>query len=613
MPLDRMWAKGVGIALIAIITLTAIVLLQSRQRPPPVSEQEPTSASGALVVGAGVAGLSAAYELAKGGARVVVIDLGSVFGGHAVMATGDLCMVGTPFQEAQGIHDTPDIAYEDLMKWGEDPNPEWARYYVEHSREEIYDWLTGMGVTFESLGSPPGNSVRRTHRTKGRGIGLVSPIFAECARRPNIQFDWNIRADRLITEGKRVVGVGATQIRTDRKVEYRAAVVVLATGGFQSNLDMVRESWSNDAPFPEHFLVGSGMNSLGSGHKIAQGVGAELTRLDHQWNYITGLPDPRFPGTQRGLNAMNPDSVWVNADGKRFIAERTSAKYGFPALVKQKGSTYWSIFDADTKHSFWVAGSDWGSFAAIDRLIFANHELVKSADTIEALAAKVGLPTAAVKETIDHYNEMVDTGVDVDFGRFGPGKAFQPKKIGRPPFYAVQFFPLSRKSMGGVAIDRSGRVLDTAHRPIAGLYAAGELTGLAGINGKAGLEGTFIGPSIVTGRVAGRAALGELGANARPERLPVPSASASAGRSEPSGDGGSTRLCLSCHDLSNLVAQSRQGYWHFQKVHSVVLADRYECTKCHAEISPVYQPPSHRIDRVAQITVCGYCHLGEDR
>jgi flavocytochrome c len=601
---------GLSIAGLAVVVLAVSL---ARRRTPPAATlgavgSSATPTPDAIVVGAGIAGLSAAYELAKGGARVLVVDIASVFGGHAVMATGDLCIVGTPYQESQGAHDTADIAYGDFMAWGEDANPDWARYYVDHSREEIYDWLVSLGVTFEALVSPAGNSVRRTHRTKGRGIGVVSPIYAECLKLPGITFAWNTRVERLLTDGRRVVGVAMTNVRTDAKSEARAAAVVLATGGFQSNLDMVRESWPHELRFPERLLIGSGINSLGSGHKIARAVGADLTRMDHQWNYITGLPDPRFPGTERGLNAYNVDSVWLNSDGKRFIAERSSPKSGFPALVAQKGSTYWSIFDESAKHAFWVAGSDWGSFDVIERLIFGNADLVKSAGSLAELAEKVGLPAPAVTRTVEHYNAMVEKGVDTEFGRFGPGKPYQPKKIAQAPFYAVQFFPLTRKSMGGVAVDTSCRVLDTNHETLPGLFAAGELTGLAGINGKAGLEGTFLGPSIVTGRVAGRAALASIG-NLTERAAPVPRP----GNAAVGSDAGSTPLCLSCHNLPELVTQRRAGYWHFENVHKVVLARGFDCVKCHAELSPAYMPDLHRIDRFAQIQVCRYCHLGEDR
>jgi flavocytochrome c len=599
----------VAVTLAAAIAV-GLAVTRGHRAPKPATSVEAPSAPGtdAIVVGSGIAGLSAAYELAKGGANVTIVDMASVFGGHAVMATGDLCLVATPYQEAQGIHDSADLAYQDFVKWGEDPNPEWARYYVDHSREEIYDWVTSLGVSFETLVSPAGNSVRRTHRTKGRGIGLVTPIFRECARRRNIRFVYNTRLDRLLTSGARVVGIAATNVRTEESTELRADAVVLATGGFQSNLEMVREAWPKDVPFPERFLVGSGMNSMGSGHNVAREAGAALVNLDHQWNYITGLPDPRFPDGKRGLNAQNKSSIWVNADGKRFVAEQISAKLGFPVVTRQKGSTYWSIFDEDAKRSFWIAGSDWGSFDAIESQIFSRHDLVKSAQTIEELASQAGLPVLNLRATIEAYNRMVALGSDTEFARFGPGKSAPPSKIARPPFYAVQFFPLTRKSMGGVAIDTSCRVVDTEHHVIAGLFAAGEVTGLAGINGKAALEGTFLGPSIVTGRVAGRAALASLahGEPPAPEPINPPDFDAATAQS-------TVQTCMACHQLPTLVGKARSGYWHFEKVHGVVLARRYDCMLCHGELGPTYQPSRHRIDRLAQSYTCPRCHSGEDR
>lgn len=569
--------------------------------------QQPPSDPDAIVVGAGIAGLSAALEMAAGGARVLVIDMASIFGGHAVMATGDLSIVGTPYQESQGLHDTPEIAFEDFITWGEDPSRDWVRYYVDHSRELIYDWVTGMGITFEALIAPPGNTILRTHRTKGRGLGLVTPIYRACLERPNITFVWNTRLDRLIRDGDLVAGVAVTDVRSGRSHEFRGGAVVLATGGFQSNLDMVRESWPDGAAFPATFLVGSGINSVGSGLTIAKAAGAEVSRLDHQWNYITGLPDPRFPGSTRGLNASNADSIWVNAEGRRFIAEGTSTKFGFPILMKQKDATYWSIFDESAKRRFWVAGSDWARWDTIEKLIFGNPDLVKSAVTLEELASRSGLPAPALEQTVRRYNEMADRGVDEDFGRFGPGKN-APKKISQPPFYAVQFFPLTRKSMGGVVIDSSCRVLDKDSRPIAGLYAAGELTGLAGINGKAGLEGTFLGPSIVTGRVAGRSVLAAVGKTSGP--APVSTASFQSPKPDAKGD---SRMCSSCHDLPRLSVASRPGYWHFERAHTMVLANMRDCVECHAEISPTFNPQSHRINRQAQTFTCAICHKGEDR
>ncbi len=111
-----------------------------------------------LVVGAGISGLSAALEAAQAGVRVEIVDMWSIFGGHAVMSQGGLCMVGTPVQEERGIEDSPDLAYRDFVEWGGDPDTEWVRFYVDNSRELMYDWLTDMGVTFDGVSRPAGNT-----------------------------------------------------------------------------------------------------------------------------------------------------------------------------------------------------------------------------------------------------------------------------------------------------------------------------------------------------------------------------------------------------------------------------------------------------------------------
>ncbi|HUR60238.1 MAG TPA: FAD-dependent oxidoreductase [Opitutaceae bacterium] len=564
-----------------------------------------------IVVGAGIAGLSAAYELAAGRANVTVLDMASVYGGHAVMATGDLLLVDTPLQRALGVRDTPDIAFNDFMTWGEDADPEWARYYADHVLTDIYEWVTQMGIGFDlsaKISHPAGNSVLRTHRTKGRGLALVTPIYAACVSSPQVRFEWNMQVDRLLLENKRVVGVAGKNLRTNRPFEMRAAGVVLTTGGFQANLEMVKQNWPKQYPYPDGLLIGAGINALGSGLQLAVAAGAQLRRLDHQWNYVTGIPDPRTPGSRRGLNAYNAYSIWVNTEGVRFISEKTSGKFAMAAMLAQPGQTYWSIFDEGSKRDIFVAGSSWGNFAEIEKWIYGNPDLVKTAPTIEELAAKAGLPAAALLKTVKRHNEMVEKGVDDDFGRFGPGKLLQPKKILTPPFYAMQAFPLTRKSMGGVAIDLACRVLRTDNTPIPGFFAAGEVTGLAGINGSAGLEGTFLGPSIITGRVAGRTILAEL-KKAREPALLLPVEKA---RITPDPHA-STQLCLSCHDLPKLMQVPRAGFWHFEQVHTEVLAGKMDCMKCHADMTATFQPERHRINRLAQIQVCATCHKGEDR
>ena len=131
-----------------------------------------------------VASACPALHLAAGGAQVVVIDMSRVYGGHAVMSQGGVSIVDTPVQEAAGQKDSPDLAYKDFIEWGEGANREWVRYYVDHSREQIYDWLIDLGVQFSGIDSAPGNTVDRFHQPAGRGSGLVTPGFRAGLGRP---------------------------------------------------------------------------------------------------------------------------------------------------------------------------------------------------------------------------------------------------------------------------------------------------------------------------------------------------------------------------------------------------------------------------------------------
>lgn len=588
--------------LLAGLILATATTASAASRP----ATQPSPDPDVIVVGAGISGLSAALEAARGGARVHVLDMWSVFGGHAVMAEGGVAIVGSPVQERQAIHDTPEIAFGDFTTYGEDPDTEWVHDYVTRSRVQVFDWLAELGVGFTGTRKLPGNSVPRFHDVEGRGLGLVGPIYRACVRHEAIAFEWNVQVTSLVADGARVLGVRGRSLRTGQALERRARAVVLATGGFQSNLALVREFWPRNLPFPERLLAGSGVNSRGSGLGLAKEAGAALDRLDHQWNYPTGLPDPRHPGANRGLNAQAPGSIWVNAQGRRFTDENGSARDSLAALLAQKPVTYWAIFDERAKRRFWVSGSDWADFATIERLIFADPSLVKSAPSLESLAAAAGLPAAELVASVERANRMAAAGKDDDFGRRGEGFVGPLSAIGTPPFYAVQFFPLTRKSMGGVRIDRATRVLDRSGAAIRGLYAVGELSGLAGINGKAGLEGTFLGPSIFTGRAAGRAVVAELALSPRPTQA------RSATPQRPSAGKRTDSLCMACHPLATLVKATRPGYAHFEGAHARVLEGRLVCARCHAEISP-RRDEAHRTDPEAQIATCAACHLATRR
>ena len=479
----------------------------------------------AVVAGAGVAGMAAAWELAQRGVDVAVVEMSPSYGGTARISEGAVCIVGTPEQAAAGAPDSPQAAGEDFLRYGRDehgpgPDAEWVKYYASESRREIYDWLTGLGVRFEKeVVLMPGNSVPRWHRAVGKGQGLVEPIFRACEQSGKVKFYFGVKAVSLLRGEGGLRGVAAKRLKDGQEIHFLAPVVILATGGFQGNKEMVQRNWPPDLPLPDQLLIGAGLNAEGFGHELARAVGAQLSNMNYQWNYSTGMKNPNDPSGRRGLNAFNPQSVWVNREGRRFVNESQDTKTTFAEVLKQPGRTYWAVFDGAARGDFFVSG--W-SGQRVEAEIFGNPQCapyVKSAPTVRELAVQAGLPPQALEDTVRRWNEMVKSGRDADFGRLGGSRTpwANPAGIERPPFYAVQFFPLTRKSMGGVAIDRACRVRDVSGQPIPGLYAAGELTGLAGVNGKASLEGTFLGASILTGRVAGRAAAAEL-AERKPAR-----------------------------------------------------------------------------------------------
>ncbi len=563
-----------------------------------------------VVIGAGIAGLAAAVEAANLGRSVLVVDMASVFGGHAVMSGGGVSIINTPMQQAKGIRDSAELAFNDFVSWGEDVNTEWLRYYIEHSREDIYDWLVDLGVEFSFILGPHGNSVPRMHFPGDAGLGLVNPIYRAALQSARINFSWNSRADDLVIRDGRITGVSITNIRSNKKEELLAHRTLIATGGFQSNLEMVLQNWRDDYPVPDKILAGSGWYSLGSGLQIADTAGAQLENLDYMWNYISGVPDPRYPGEDRGVRVfmgMGGTSVWLNQDGERFVNECLSMKEALPAVLRQSEQNHWLVFDSIGRKGFNVAGSGWTP-EKVEREVFANEELMKIGDTLEELAEKLSIPATNLQRSIARFNDHVEAGEDEDFNRFGrhaPAGIPCPAagKLEKPPFYAIKRYPLARKSMGGIKIDLQGRVLSAESGDIIpGLFAAGEAAGFGGINGKAGLEGTFLGPAIVTGRVAARAIADELAG--------IPVVQAATARTEhtlPSAGGEIDLDCNTCHQIPALVKANRSGYRHFEFVHATVLERNMACETCHTGMSP-YRPAAHSINPLHLSATCRHCH-----
>ena len=213
-----------------------------------------------VIIGGGGAGIPAAIEVARAGGKAVVLEGAAECGGTAAISGGGCCIVGTPLQKSQDIDDTPDLAFEDWVKWGGSAADEvWARYYLEHTLHDLYHWAENCGAKWVDLKFQEGNRVLRWHRPDNNGLGLMTALIKTAESLPNITIMTATKGDTLLTENGRVCGVTAT--RTGESFEVRGKAVVVATGGFNSNLDMVLEHRPEFKTFK--VLEGSGLWSQG--------------------------------------------------------------------------------------------------------------------------------------------------------------------------------------------------------------------------------------------------------------------------------------------------------------------------------------------------------------
>ena len=549
-----------------------------------------------IIVGAGLSGLSAAVEMGRRGLKVLVIDMNSVAGGHAMLA-GGVAIVGTPLQERLGIEDSVELAYSDWMAWTEDGDAEWTRFYANNSRAMIYDWVTDMGVEFVRIVPSHGNSVPRFHFTQGRAAHLVLPIYRTALSMSNVSFLWTFQAEELLLEDNRVSGVVVKNLRNGEIRSLHADNVVLATGGFETDVGRVLANWIPGLPRPDRLLIGASISATGSGHDMAVDAGAALTRINRHYIYTNGVIDPRDQEQSHALSAGNDHSLWLNASGRRFTNEVGFDKDILADLLHQEPATYWMVFDEAARDKFGMRGAAWLKSPSQDHPMLDDPRVTKRARNLRELAAMAGLPGEAVVQSVREFNAMIDAREDTAFGRFSHDDGVPPK-IQQPPFYAVQMFAMTRKNMGGVAIDGQARALDKSGRVLPGLYAVGELNGSLGINGKHGLDGMFLGPAILSGRLAGQsiAAVTSVVRN-DPDNLSL----------EHSQHIGDWQETLTSKDLEAMLRQPRDGYWHFQVSHRLVLERGYACASCHSAQLP-FSTVNDRAGRLLQTRVCTTCH-----
>ncbi|MES2480674.1 MAG: FAD-dependent oxidoreductase [Pseudomonadota bacterium] len=452
-----------------------------------------------VVLGAGLAGLCAARAAAESGASVMLLEKSAGPGGSTLMSAGSFALAGTDLQAAAGVKDTPDGLEAELHKVaGGKADPALVRLYVEQ-QADAYEWLKRQGVVFHKVSLSSGTAVPRTHPTDPRQ--LIEALQARVRETRAIALATGAAATRLLVDGdpRRVVGVEYTH--EGRTAVVRTGGVVIATGGFTRNRDLVQKFAPELAQAP----AWGGEGNTGDGLTMAWELGADLVDM----GYVTGtfgVAINHYPevdvrkGDELLLRmAMYRGGIAVNLDGKRFADESQSYKVLATRCLAQPKAIAFQVFDQSVMNQS-------APVPTVNDLKGALAKgAIRQADTLRELAQQVGLDPQALESTVARYNELVRQGEDVDFGRKTLGGGFgTPVLLETPPWYILPCSAALLSTYCGLRVDTAMRVQDVRHRTIARLYAAGEVVG--GFHGAGYMSGSSLGKAVIFGRIAGRSA-----------------------------------------------------------------------------------------------------------
>lgn len=483
-----------------------------------------------VVVGAGGAGMTAAITAAAEGKSVVILESQSMVGGNSVRATGGMNAGKTVYQdenefgESAGVEKTLKTAAEkyadnetitalaktvseqwaayqanptgyfdsvelmelDTMIGGKGINdPELVETLCANSADAI-DWLDEHGITLHNVSSFGGASVKRIHRpvnAEGKTVSVGSymiPLLQENCEKAGVKMMLDTTATEILTDANgAAVGVKATGA-SGETVTVNAKAVVLATGGFGANLDMVVKY----KPELKGFMTTNAPGIQGQGIEMAQAIGAATVDMDQIQIHPTVEANTAALITE-GLRGDG--AVLINEEGKRFIDEVGTRDVVSAAEIAQTGSYSWLVVDQ--------AMADASS--VIQGYIKKGYTVTGA--TYEELGKAMGVDAAAFAETMEKWNGCVEAKNDPDFGRTSFANP-----LNTAPYYAVKVTAGVHHTMGGLKINANTEVLNEKGEVIPGLFAAGEVTG--GVHGANRLGGNAVADFTVFGRIAGAAA-----------------------------------------------------------------------------------------------------------
>ena len=485
-----------------------------------------------VVVGAGGAGMTAAITATDAGKKVIVVESQPIAGGNSVRSTGGMNAAKTPYQDKnefaeaagvektlataaekfadnetitalaatvkaqweayqanpQGYFDSVELMELDTLIGGKGKNnPELVKALAENSAAAI-EWLASIGADVKNVGAFGGASVKRIHRPvnadgKVTAVGAyIVPILEKNLQDRNVQFLFDTTANEIIMKDGKAVGIKATG-KDGNKVTINAKSVVIATGGFGANAEMVEKY----KPELKGFATTNAEGAQGQGIEMATAVGAATVDMDqiqiHPTVHIE--EDGNAHLITEGLRGDG--AILVNAEGKRFYDEVSTRDKVSAAIIAQPEKSAWLVVDQSmVDKSAVIAG-------------YIKSGYTVTGATYEELAKAMGVDEATFVSTMNTWNQAVEAKSDAEFNRTSFANP-----LTTAPYYAIKITPAVHHTMGGIVINPKAEVLNEKGEAISGLFAAGEVTG--GVHGANRLGGNAVADFTVFGRIAGQSA-----------------------------------------------------------------------------------------------------------
>ena len=426
-----------------------------------------------LIVGGGGSGLACAVQAAINGTDFILIEKTGLLGGSANKVEG-MFAIDSRFQRELGIDIKPvQIVYAELVRKQFRPN---GALWVDLSRSSAgnIEWLMQQGVRFSGrVCDLFGSALYPTMHWFEGEVGAIgfTPHMERVLRERNATIHLETRARTLIKENGRIVGVYAET--REGAVRYNAKVVVIATGGFGGNPQLIaKQGWDI-----EGMTLSGNLNIVGDGYLMAMAVGAKdfmphsagagIYQIPAFPNVIYNQPFHPLSGLF-GVASGGP-VLWVNENAVRFANEGLRTEnLVIQAVPGKTNRANFVIFDQNIFDTFFGTSDDARNMFEASLVTNQGNSIFRE-NSIEGMARRFNLDPATLRATIERYNRFVAQGADEDFGK--PERFLVP--IAQPPFYIAQLRMDFLFSAGGIWTNGNNQVLDNNRNPIPGLYAIG--------------------------------------------------------------------------------------------------------------------------------------------